>query len=163
MAEAALREAKSGGGNDSRLFSRDSSEDADWKLHLKIAIVEDDDLIRNLLEKRMNEMGGADLVLDIRSYRDGEHFFEDEWHKSKGRFLLLLDRNMPRMNGMEVVRKLRSNFDRGRYQILMLTVANSEESIAQAIQAGVDDYMTKPFSLVELESRILRLIKGIKR
>ncbi|AJY74106.1 diguanylate cyclase [Paenibacillus beijingensis] len=163
MAESALQGAKSEGGNVSRIFRLQDEREAGWMRHLNLAIVEDDDLIRNLLEKRLPEIGGAKLALDIRSYKDGEYFFADEWHNGKGQFLIILDRNMPRMNGMEVVRRLRSGYDRSRYQILMLTAVNSEAGIAQAIEAGVDDYMTKPFSLVELESRILRLVKGLKR
>jgi diguanylate cyclase (GGDEF)-like protein len=163
MAEAALLDAKSEGGGASRIFRFQDANEGGWKRHLHLAIVEDDDLIRNLLEKQLRDMGGPELVLDIRSYSDGDYFFADEWHKRRGQFLIILDRNMPRMNGMEVVQRLRSNYDRTRYQVLMLSVVNSEESISRAIEAGVDDYMTKPFSLVELESRILRLVKGKKR
>ncbi|MNN74721.1 Response regulator MprA [compost metagenome] len=78
-----------------------------------------------------------------------------------GRYLLVLDRMMPRMNGMEVLRKLRSGAGRGEYTILMLTGVNEEREIAEAIQAGTDDYLTKPFSLVELEARVVRLLRGM--
>lgn len=163
MAGQALSDVKQAGGNESVIFRFDDQESSDWKRVLQVAIIDDDDMIRSLLETRLKEMGGPQLQLDIRSYRDGEYFFEDSWHKQKGQFLLILDRNMPRMNGMEVLRKLRMNYDRSRYQVMMLTVVNNETSISQAIEAGADDYMTKPFSLLELESRILRLIKGKKR
>lgn len=127
---------------------------------LRLAVIDDDDLIRNLLAKQLSDLSG-NYNMEIRKFKDGEEFFSDPWHSLGGRYLLVLDRMMPRMNGMEVLRKLRGGAGRGEYTILMLTGVNEEREIAEAIQAGTDDYLTKPFSLVELEARVVRLVRGM--
>lgn len=127
---------------------------------LRLAVIDDDDLIRNLLAKQLSDLSG-NYNMEIRKFKDGEEFFSDPWHSMGGRYLLVLDRMMPRMNGMEVLRKLRSGAGRGEYTILMLTGVNEERETAEAIQAGTDDYLTKPFSLVELEARVVRLVRGM--
>ncbi|MNR00296.1 Transcriptional regulatory protein OmpR [compost metagenome] len=114
-----------------------------------------------MLERRLRDMevvGGEGL--EIRTFADGEAFFSDEWHHSEGAYLLILDRMMPRMNGMEVLTRLRAEYPADKYRILMLTGNGDETEIAQAIQAGTDDYVTKPFRLPELEARIRRLLQG---
>lgn len=129
---------------------------------LKVAIIDDDSLIRNMLSKRLGSMD-IEEELDIRSYQDGEDFFSDGWHLEGGKVLLIVDRMMPRMNGMEVVARLRGSGAYKHVTILMLTGLGEEHSIEEAMRAGVDDYMTKPFSLVELEARLRKLIRGMTR
>ncbi|MFD1884661.1 response regulator [Paenibacillus wenxiniae] len=127
----------------------------------RLAIVDDDDLIRNMLKKRLSSLQ-AEHELDIRAFSDGEEFFSDPWHGENARYLLILDRMMPRMNGMEVLRRLRSSDKRNRYTVLMLTGVGDDREVADAISAGTDDYLTKPFSMVELEARIRRLLGRMK-
>ncbi len=127
----------------------------------RLAIIDDDDLIRNMLTKRLSALQ-AEHELDIRSFSDGEDFFTDPWHGEDAKYLLILDRMMPRMNGMEVLRRLRSSDKRNRYMVLMLTGVGDDREVADAISAGTDDYLTKPFSMVELEARIRRLLGRMK-
>jgi two-component system, OmpR family, KDP operon response regulator KdpE len=65
---------------------------------------------------------------------------------------VLLDINMPGMNGIETCRNIRRLLP--RIPILMLTVRDSEDDKVQALDAGADDYITKPFQLRELTARI---------
>ncbi len=127
----------------------------------RLAIIDDDDLIRNMLKKRLSALQ-AEHELDIRTFSDGEEFFSDPWHGENAHYLLILDRMMPRMNGMEVLRRLRSSDKRNRYTVLMLTGVGDDREVADAIGAGTDDYLTKPFSMVELEARIRRLLGRMK-
>ncbi|GGJ14932.1 response regulator [Paenibacillus hunanensis] len=127
----------------------------------RLAIIDDDDLIRNMLKKRLSALQ-AEHELDIRAFSDGEEFFSDPWHGENAHYLLILDRMMPRMNGMEVLRRLRSSDKRNRYTVLMLTGVGDDREVADAIGAGTDDYLTKPFSMVELEARIRRLLGRMK-
>jgi two-component system KDP operon response regulator KdpE len=70
----------------------------------------------------------------------------------KERFdLVLLDRNMPGMSGVECCREIRASSDIG---VIMLTVRKAEEDRIEALDAGADDYVTKPFSMPELFARI---------
>lgn len=70
----------------------------------------------------------------------------------KERFdMVLLDRNMPGMSGIECCREIRAYSDVG---VIMLTVRKAEEDRIEALDAGADDYVTKPFSMPELFARI---------
>ncbi|MWJ31789.1 response regulator [Saccharibacillus sp. WB 17] len=124
---------------------------------LRLALIDDDPLIRTILERQLQSLE-EEYPIDIRSFADGEEFLSDPWHAEGSRYLLVLDRMMPRMNGMEVLARLRSGDYAPVYTVLMLTGVGDERGIAEAIRAGTDDYMTKPFSMVELEARVRRLI-----
>src|SRR5215471_5723485 len=65
--------------------------------------------------------------------------------------LILLDRNMPGMGGLEVCHQVRATSD---VAIIMLTVRKKEAEKIEALDAGADDYVTKPFSMPELLARI---------
>lgn len=129
----------------------------------RVAIIDDDSLIRNMLERRLRDMENVGEGLEIRTFADGDAFFADAWHHSEHTYLLILDRMMPRMNGIEVLNRLRADYPADKYRILMLTGIGDEIEIAQAIRAGTDDYVTKPFRLPELEARIRRLLPGRSR
>lgn len=70
--------------------------------------------------------------------------------------LVILDLNLPAMDGLEVCRTLREKADR-HIPILMLTARDSIDDKVSGFQVGADDYLTKPFSLQELEVRCLAL------
>jgi two-component system KDP operon response regulator KdpE len=72
--------------------------------------------------------------------------------------LIILDRNMPGMGGVEACRLIRENSDTG---IIMLTVRKDEPERIEALDAGADDYVTKPFSMPELLARIRANLRRI--
>jgi len=128
---------------------------------LRLAIIDDDPLIRTILERQLEGVE-EEYGLEVRSFSDGEDFLSDSWHVEPARYLLILDRMMPRMNGMEVLSRLRSGAYDPVYTVLMLTGVGDELGIAEAIRAGTDDYMTKPFSMIELEARVRRLLGKVE-
>jgi pilus assembly protein CpaE len=73
--------------------------------------------------------------------------------------LLVLDLNMPDMNGYEVCRHLRNKPDYTHLPILMLTGADTLEEKVKGFEAGIDDYLVKPFQPVELQARVKSLIR----
>jgi two-component system, cell cycle response regulator len=126
---------------------------------LRIGIIDDDRLIRELLKKQLKDID-SDYEVEIKAFTDGEEFFNDSWHLQNERYLLIIDRILPKMDGLEILEKLRTQYDRRRYLCLMLTSRDSEIDITLAIQRGANDYMTKPFGMNELRARIKRLIRG---
>jgi two-component system, OmpR family, KDP operon response regulator KdpE len=70
---------------------------------------------------------------------------------------VLLDINMPGMSGIEACRAIRGFFP--RLPILMLTVRDSEDDMVEALDAGADDYITKPFQLRELTARLRAAVR----
>lgn len=129
---------------------------------LKIAIIDDDRLIREMLRNQLADIEDQDYNVEIRVFPDGEEFFNDPWHRQHERFLLIIDRIMPKMDGLEILQRIRTQYDRRRYLCMMLTSKDSESDISLAIQRGANDYMIKPFSLHELRARIKRLIRGLR-
>jgi two-component system KDP operon response regulator KdpE len=73
---------------------------------------------------------------------------------------VLLDINMPGMNGIDTCRKMRALYP--RIPILMLTVRDSEDDKVEALDAGADDYITKPFQLRELTARMRAAMRWTK-
>ncbi|HZG56073.1 response regulator transcription factor [Paenibacillus sp.] len=125
-----------------------------------IAVVDDDPILRTMLSRRLGRLVGDFDEVAVKAYEDGGAFLADDWHRGDVPCLLLLDRNMPRMNGMEVLQRLRSVDPAHRYRILMLTGIEDDEEVAKALEAGVDDYMTKPFGMAELEARVRKMLRG---
>lgn len=71
--------------------------------------------------------------------------------------LAILDWNMPEMTGIEVCKQYRANG--GAIPIIMLTARSKDDQKVEGLDAGADDYLTKPFSLVELAARIRALLR----
>jgi two-component system, OmpR family, KDP operon response regulator KdpE len=110
----------------------------------KILVVDDEPQIRRVMRTALTEEGYT--VTDAKS---GD---EALLRLREGRFdLILLDINMPGMSGLEACAEIRRTSDVG---IVMLTVRNSEADKISALDAGADDYVTKPFSMPELLARI---------
>jgi two-component system, OmpR family, KDP operon response regulator KdpE len=110
----------------------------------KILIVDDEPQIRRVLRSALAKQGY--VVADARSGEDALEEIRDDRYD-----LVILDRNMPGMGGLAACREIRSGSDVG---IIMLTVRKAEPDKIEALDAGADDYVTKPFSMPELLARI---------
>ena len=110
----------------------------------RIMIVDDDPQIRRVLKVTLAGQG-----FEVDDARDGEAALEK---LRDSRFdLVLLDVNMPGMSGLEACRAIRSSSE---IAIIMLTVRDDEADTVEALDAGADDYVTKPFKPSELSARI---------
>ncbi|PEK99038.1 response regulator [Bacillus sp. AFS017336] len=125
---------------------------------LKIAVINEDRLIREMLNHQLSDLGGELYDVEIKVYTDGEEFLNDPWHKQNERYLIILDRILPKMGGFEIIRKMRTNYDRRKYLCLMIGSKSSENDKAIALQSGANDYLEKPFSLKELRLRLNRML-----
>ena len=110
----------------------------------RILIVDDDPQIRRVLKIALTGEGYE--VKDVRSGEEAERELRETRYD-----LMLLDMNMPGMGGFETCRTVRATSD---IVIMMLTVRDSEEDKVDALDAGADDFITKPFSTPELLARI---------
>ena len=110
----------------------------------RILVVDDEPQIRRVLRTTLTASGYE--VLDARTGEAALEILRDS------RFsLILLDMNMPGMGGLETCRQIRESSE---VAIIMLTVKDSEQDKVDALDAGADDYITKPFSTPELLARI---------
>jgi two-component system KDP operon response regulator KdpE len=114
-------------------------------LQSRVLLVDDDPSIRRALRTTLSVLG-----LDIEEASGGEQavsFVRTERYDA-----VLLDINMPGMGGVEACRTIRRLCP--RLPILMLTVRDSEDDKIDALDAGADDYVTKPFHVGELMARV---------
>ncbi|MFS0634695.1 diguanylate cyclase [Mesobacillus foraminis] len=153
-ADQALYEAKESG--KSRIVSANKINPESRK-KLYVSVIDDDAIIRAMLVKILQGMDMGKFTLDIAAYEDGKTFFASGRLEGDGEHFLILDGIMPVMDGLEVLQKVKQTKDSAH--VLMLTGRKSEYDISRALKLGADDYMTKPFSIKELEARIQRLIK----
>ncbi|HAQ08805.1 MAG TPA: diguanylate cyclase [Bacillus bacterium] len=126
---------------------------------LNVSVIDDDAIIRTLLVKVLQNMDMSQVLLNIESYENGQKFFDSGRLDQKGKHFLILDGVMPVMDGIEVLHKVKHTEHADRVHVLMLTGRKTEYDIARALKFGADDYVTKPFSITELQARIQRLIK----
>lgn len=75
--------------------------------------------------------------------------------------LIITDLYMPNLNGLEVISKLNSE-QKSVIPIMVLSAAGAEENVLKAFDMGADDYMVKPFSLIELNVRVKKLLSAKK-
>ena len=110
----------------------------------KILVVDDDPQIRRVMRATLS--GNHYEVVDARSGEEALDRFRQEMPD-----LVLLDMNMPGMGGLETCRALRQGAD---VPILILSVQGDEALKISALDAGADDYLTKPFGQGELLARL---------
>ena len=117
-----------------------------------IYIVEDDDSIREIEEFAL--MNAGHKVLGFPCAKD---FYKklDEVIPA----FCLVDVMLPDESGNEIVKKLRANFMTKKLPIIMVTAKTSELDLVKGIEDGADDYIKKPFSVMELISRVKALIR----
>ena len=109
-----------------------------------ILAVDDEPQIRRVLRATLSAQGYT--ILEAKS---GEEALDTIRHERVD--LVLLDVNLPGISGLETCREIRSASD---VPIIMLTVHNAEQDKVQALDAGADDYVVKPFGSEELMARI---------
>ncbi|WLR53045.1 response regulator [Bacillus tianshenii] len=163
LADNALYKAKQNGRNQI-VTAHSEGEQEKEKEVFNIAVIDDDYIVRSMLEDHFLDTFAEhhSYHFNIKMFENGELFIEDEWHKKNEPFLIILDRMMPKLDGLEVLQYLRKHFPVHRYHIIMLTSRNSEEDVSRAIKLGADDYVTKPFSIIEFEARIKRMLQRMK-
>jgi two-component system KDP operon response regulator KdpE len=117
----------------------------------RILIIDDDPQIRRAMRATLTARDYQ--VTDARTGEEGL-----ERLRSATFDLVLLDMNMPGMGGLETCRLIRCGSD---VAIIMLTVSNTERDKVSALDAGADDYVTKPFSMPELLARIRATLRRL--
>lgn len=120
----------------------------------KILIVEDNEELRNLLVRLFSR------VYAVYEAQDGAEGLERT--KEIQPDIVLSDIMMPRMSGIEMCRKIKSNFDTSHIPVILLTAQTAEEYTMQGLKMGADDYVTKPFNVKHLFMRCNNLVNSRK-
>lgn len=117
-----------------------------------IYIVEDD---KNIREIEMFALKNSGYV--VEEFENAKSFFSRITEKVPD--LVLLDIMLPDMDGLEIVKKLRNRPDTVRVPIILVTAKTTELDKVKGLDIGADDYLTKPFGVMELISRVKALLR----
>ena len=120
-----------------------------------ILVMEDEDALATLLQYNL-EKEGYDVVVAA----DGEEGLVQVDERQPD--LVLLDWMLPKVSGIEVCRRLRGRPETRNLPIIMLTARGEESDRVRGLDTGADDYLTKPFSMVELIARIRAVLRRIR-
>ena len=115
----------------------------------RILVVDDEAAIRETVGYALRGEG-----YEVSDAADGEEALEVA--RRNGFDVLILDLMLPKLSGVEVCRRLRAESD---VPILLLTAKDAEVDRVLGLEAGADDYVTKPFSMVELVSRVRAILR----
>jgi two-component system chemotaxis response regulator CheY len=120
----------------------------------KALIVDDSKAIRQIERKYLEEMG-----FEVLEAEHGEQALE-VLKENPDIKIILLDWYMPIMNGYEFLKKVRANPEWSDIKIMMVTTENQQKSVIDAIMAGANEYLMKPFDKEMLETKIRYLMEG---
>ena len=122
----------------------------------RIYVIEDDENIRQLVATALQAFGYQ--VSAFETAGEGIAALEKEAPD-----LMLFDIMLPDIDGVEAVRQIRKNPAYETLPIMMLTAKNSELDKVAGLDAGADDYLTKPFGILELKARVQALLRRTAR
>jgi len=117
----------------------------------QILIVEDEKTINSLIKKNL-ELVGHTCV----SVFDGEAVFDEIERQSFD--LILLDIMLPKLDGFQVIEELRENIP-----VIFLTAKSAIEDRVKGLNLGADDYMVKPFDMLELQARVETVLRRVNK
>lgn len=127
---------------------------------ISILIVDDAVTTRNLLVKFLGELGYS----RIRHAAGGEQAWSIVTSASRPFDLIFCDWNMPQGSGLEFLKKIRSSDEAfNSVPFIMVTSERSAEKVREAVTAGVNNYMVKPFSLKVLTEKLQRTFEGLQK
>ena len=118
----------------------------------RILIVEDDESIRNLIELTLMQ-----FQYETVSFEDAETAWE--YLKKNRADMGIFDLMLPGMTGLELIARIREDEHLSGLPVIILTAKDSELDKVIGLDQGADDYMTKPFSVLELTARIRSLMR----
>lgn len=122
---------------------------------MKVLVVDDSAIMRKVIAQIL-EMLGHDSVPAANGLDAFDRLKEHEDVR-----LILLDWNMPEMNGIEFLREIKGRPRLSEIPVIMLTTESERRKMIEAIEAGAKHYLTKPFQPETLATKILQCVGGV--
>ena len=119
---------------------------------MKIWCVEDDASIRDIEIYTLNSTG-----FEARGFENGENFFAALAQETPD--LVILDVMLPGMDGVSILRKMKDSAATKRLPVIMATAKGMEYDKIQSLDLGADDYLVKPFGMMEMVSRVRAVLR----
>ncbi|QGQ97129.1 diguanylate cyclase [Paenibacillus psychroresistens] len=154
VADETMYKAKEQGRNRCLLYDYSLEEVSTSAIRKRILIVDDDRMIRAILMSKL-----AHLPVDLMEATDGEEGLQILITEVVD--LCLLDAIMPKMDGFGLLLALRDNKKalNEEMKVIMLSGRINDEDIARGLMLGADDYISKPFSMIELEAKVKKILQ----
>jgi two-component system chemotaxis response regulator CheY len=120
-------------------------------LNMKILVVDDHESMRRIEKQILNDLGypNVDMADDgstaLPMLQSGNYDF------------VISDWNMPKMEGLELLRAIRADARLTKMPVLLVTAESKKEKIIEAVKAGVNDYVVKPFNAEIIKAKIARI------
>ena len=121
-----------------------------------ITIIEDDESIREMLRYYFHSVGYG-----VEDFESGEDYFQAVHDVQPD--LYILDIMLPGMDGLEILRRLRGAPDPAHIPVIMLTARTAELDRVKGLEQGADDYVVKPFGIMELQARVKAVLRRTGR
>lgn len=135
--------------------------DSDFKNEVTILIAEDDDGHAELINEHLIEAGVMNRQIRFRDGKEVWDFISGEGSVErmdrKKPFLLLLDIRMPRLDGIEVLKRIKSDQDLKKIPVIMLTTTDDPVEIEECYRLGCNFYITKPVDFMKFSEILRRL------
>lgn len=122
-----------------------------------ILVAEDDESIREMLRYYFTSVGYS-----VRSYESGEALLAGEEGQPPP-VLCILDIMLPGMDGLTLLRRLRAQREGTGVPVILLTARTAEMDRVAGLEAGADDYVVKPFGIMELQARVKAVLRRTQR
>ena len=119
-----------------------------------IYLLEDDDSIRKLIDYSLKSQ-----EFDCKSFSLPSDFWKNLEKEDQQPELILLDLMLPQEDGISILKKLRSSSQNSKIPVIILTAKDTEFDVVTGLDSGADDYITKPFGMMTLISRIKAVLR----
>ena len=135
-----------------RTLSEVSEDGDDKERKEKVLVVDDDPVVREVVKRALTRE-----FYEVMVAPNGREALEKIWHDRPD--LIISDVRMPEMDGYEFTRRLRRHLTTSLIPLIMLTSANDQESEIQGLDAGADDFITKPVEIPTLLARVATILR----
>ena len=125
---------------------------------MRVLIVDDSSVMRKIVERSLRQ---AEAEPEVTVFEAGSGVEGLEELSNQPVHLILSDINMPSMDGLEFLRQIRARNLAAGVPVVMITTESSEEHVKQAILAGAQGYIRKPFTAEQVKERVLPLVSGV--
>ncbi|MEM0909487.1 MAG: response regulator [Pseudomonadota bacterium] len=121
--------------------------------NVKFLVVDDMESMRSIVKATLHSLGVENVVLGVNGF-DGIKKVEQQSFD-----MIISDWDMPKVNGLQFLQYVRDSKEHKHLPFLLLTASKDKQRVIKAIEAGVSDYLAKPFKPDALEAKLKKILK----
>ncbi|OKL37860.1 response regulator [Domibacillus mangrovi] len=129
---------------------------------IKVSIIEDDEVMKSILLTMLQRIAIDYFELSIQTFNDGNQFLQSSWSQSGHTHIVIMNDILPKKNGIAVLHELRRMPNSKKYIVFMFSKLKTEEDMIYAFEAGVDEYIIKPYNVKLVAARLKRMLARLR-